>query len=108
MRHHERRMDVKHLLEQAKNLEKALAETEERLKAHESEGTAGSGAVKARVNGAGDVLSLEIDPELLASGDAALIQDTILAALRQATEASRAYREEQRAAITGGLKLPEL
>jgi len=101
-------MDVRHLLEQAKNLEKALAETEERLKAHESEGSAGSGAVTVRVNGAGDVLALVVDPELLATGDVALVQDTILAALRQATVASRTYREEQRAAITGGLKLPEL
>ena len=101
-------MDVRHLLEQAKNLEKALADTDERLKKHESEGSAGSGAVTCRVNGAGDVLALNIDPELLASGDTELIQETILAALRQATEASRAYREEQRAALTGGLKLPEL
>ncbi len=101
-------MDVRHLLEQAKNLEKALAEVEERLKTHETTGSAGSGAVEVRVNGAGDVLEVRIDPELLATGDGKLIEDTILAALRQATEASRAYREEQRAALTGGLKLPEL
>ncbi len=101
-------MDVRHLLEQAKNLEKALAEVDERLKAHVSEGSAGSGAVKVAVNGAGDVLAVKIDPELLATGDGALIEQTVLAALHQATGASRTYREEQRAALTGGLKLPEL
>lgn len=101
-------MDVRHLLEQAKNLEKALAEVDERLKTHVSEGSAGSGAVKVSVNGAGDVLEVKLDPELLATGDAGLIEQTLLAALKQATEASRTYREEQRAALTGGLKLPEL
>jgi DNA-binding YbaB/EbfC family protein len=100
-------MDMRHLLEQAKNLERALAETDERLKGHESTGSAGGGAVEVRVNGAGDVLSLKVAPELLATGDASLVEQTILAALKQATEASRAYRVEQRAALTGGLKLPD-
>lgn len=100
-------MDMRHLLEQAKNLERALAETDERLKSYETDGSAGGGAVTVRVNGAGDVLALVIAPELAAAGDVTLLQATILAALRQATVASRTYREEQRAALTGGLKLPE-
>lgn len=100
-------MDMRHLLEQAKNLERALAETDERLKSHISEGSAGGGAVTVKVNGAGDVTELVISPELVSTGDAGLVQETVMAALKQATEASRAYREEQRAALTGGLKLPE-
>ena len=100
-------MDFRHLLEKAKNLEKALAELDENLKGHETEGTAGSGAVTVKVNGAGDVTALTIDPELVATGDTPLIEQTILAALGQATEASRAYREAQRARLVGGLELPE-
>ena len=100
-------MDFRHLLEKAKNLEKALAELDENLKSHETEGSAGSGAVQVKVNGAGDVVSMVIDPELAGAGDVELLQDTVLAALRQATEASRAYREEQRARLVGGLQLPE-
>ena len=101
------RMDVRHLLEQAKNLEKALADLDGKLRAHQSDGSAGNGAVKVTVNGAGDVVALVLDPELVAKGGD-LLSQTILTALRQATEASRRYREEQRAALTGGLKLPEL
>ena len=100
-------MDFRHLLEQAKNLEKAMSDLDARLKDHESEGSAGSGAVTVRVNGDGDVTALQIDPELVASNDAELVRDTVLAALRQATQAARAFREEQRAELTGGLKLPE-
>jgi hypothetical protein len=101
-------MDMRHLLEQAKALERALAETDERLRTHESSGTGGGGSVQVRVNGAGDVTALRIAPDLVAGGDTALIEQTILAALKQATESSRAYREQQRAALTGGLKLPEI
>ncbi len=100
-------MDMRHLLEQAKALERALKETDERLGKHESEGSAGGGVVKARVNGAGEVTFLSISPELLAGRDAGLITQTVLAALKQASSAARAYREKERAALTGGLKLPD-
>lgn len=100
-------MDMRHLLEQAKALERALQQTDERLKAHESEGTAGGGAVKVRVNGAGDVTFLKISPELVAGKDAGLLEQTVLAALRQACAAARTFREKERAALTGGLKLPD-
>lgn len=100
-------MDFRHLLEQAKNLERAIAELDERLRDHETSATAGSGAVEVRMNGVGDVLSLRIDPALVATGDAGLVSQTVLAALRQAAQASRTYREEQRAQLSGGLKLPE-
>lgn len=100
-------MDFRHLLEQAKNLERAMADLDVQLAAHVSQGSAGSGAVKVTIDGKGDVLDLVLDDELLATGDGRLVRDTILAALRQAAEASRRYREEQRAQLTGGLKLPE-
>ena len=100
-------MDMRHLLEQAKALERALQQTDERLKAHESEGSAGGGAVKVRINGAGDVTLLKIAPELVAGKDAALVEQTVLAALRQASASARAFREKERAALTGGLKLPD-
>lgn len=100
-------MDFRHLLEQAKNLEKAMSDLDARLKDHESEGSAGSGAVTVKVNGDGDVTDLQIDAELVATNDVGLVRDTVLAALRQATEAARSYREEQRSQLTGGLKLPE-
>ena len=100
-------MDMRHLLEQAKALERALQQTEERLRTHESEGSAGGGAVRVKVNGAGEVTLLKISPELLAGGDAGLVEQTILAALKQATTAARALRDKERAALTGGLKLPD-
>ena len=100
-------MDMRHLLEQAKNLEKALAEIDERLAAFVSEGRSADDRVLAKVNGRGDVVELILSDDLVAAGDAELIAATCLQALATATAASRSYREEQRASLTGGLKLPE-
>jgi len=98
-------MDFRHLLEQAKNLEKNLAKIEEQLAQHESVGKASG--VEVRMSGIGDVLSLSIDPELVEKGDAALVAQAVRAAIQQAVEASRKYRDEKRADLTGGLKLPD-
>jgi len=43
----------------------------------------------------------------VAGKDAGLVEQTVLAALRQACAAARTFREKERAALTGGLKLPD-
>lgn len=100
-------MDLRHLLEQAQNLDRAFKELDERLKSHRAVGRSADGRVEVHVDGRGDVLGLRIDDELVASGDAGQVATAVLAALREATAASRSYREEQRARITGGLRIPE-
>lgn len=100
-------MDFRHLLEQAQNLERALGELNETLAAHVVRASAGGGAVQVAVNGAGDVVGLQIDPELLAE-EASLVEAAILTALSQATVAAREFREAERSKLTGGLRLPEI
>ena len=97
-----------HILGQAISLMEALNRVDQELENSPIDASAGAGSVQVRMNGLGDVLSLKIDPELVATGDAGLVEQTILAALRQAVAASREYREEQRAKVTGGFKLPEI
>jgi DNA-binding YbaB/EbfC family protein len=47
----------------------------------EVEGTAGGGAVTAKVNGRLEVVSVRIDPKLVADGDAELLEDLVAAAV---------------------------
>lgn len=99
-------MDMQHLLKQAERLRKDFADLEARLGAYRCEGRA-AGGVRVEADGHGNVVRLTIDSELAASGDAALLEQAILAAIRQALAQGRAYRDEQRASLTGGLPLPE-
>ncbi|MED5329844.1 MAG: YbaB/EbfC family nucleoid-associated protein [Planctomycetota bacterium] len=100
-------MDMRHLLEQAKNLERALSEIDKRLETFESEGQSADGGIVVRVNGVGEVVSLSIAPEIVEEEDHETLEALILEALGAATAAARKFREEQRAALTGGLKLPD-
>jgi DNA-binding protein YbaB len=100
-------MDLRHLLQHVHDLDKALADLDERLKGFEAVGTGAEGAVEVHMDGRGDVRALRIDDELVAAGGAAAVAEAVLAALRQATEIARAHREEERARLTGGLRIPE-
>lgn len=73
------------------------------LAAASLEASAGGGMVRVVVNGLKEVQSLTIDPEVLDPSDPTMVQDLVLAALR---EASRKVDEEMKSklgAMAGGI-----
>lgn len=68
------------LLEQAQSLMAAAAAAADQV----VEGQAGGGVVRIRVDGHLDFQQVHIDPSVLADGDAAMVEDLVLAALRDA------------------------
>jgi DNA-binding protein YbaB len=70
-------------------------------------GTAGGGAVRAVVSGAGQLLDLTIEPSVIDPGDpaetAATIADLVLAAVRDATRAVGEMQQRQFGALAGGV-----
>jgi DNA-binding protein YbaB len=50
--------------------------------------------------------SIEIDPELLKAGDAAMLQDLVLAATNQALAKAQETASGEMSKLTGGMKLP--
>ena len=57
----------------------------ESLSQVEVEGDAGGGAVTVKVNGRLEVVSVRIDPKLVADGDAELLEDLVVAAVNAAS-----------------------
>lgn len=70
--------------------------------------SAGGGAVTAVANGAGELLELRISPEAVDPQDVEMLQDLILAAVRESLEKARKAQEERLGGLTGGLGLPGL
>jgi len=98
-------MDIQFLMRQAKKLEKAIAETKEKLGDLEVEAESGSGLVKVKMNGRFEVRRLSLDPKALA-GDQAMLEDLITAAVNAAVEKARAAGDEAMSKATGGVKVP--
>ncbi len=69
--------DLGGLLEQAQQMIAAQAEAAEQ----EVEGVAGGGVVRIRATGTGQVLGVQIDPQVVDPADTAMLEDLVLAAL---------------------------
>jgi DNA-binding YbaB/EbfC family protein len=92
--------DLGAFMRRAQEMQGKLAALQRELARRSVQGTAGAGLVTATVSGELRVLSIEIDPKLLAEGDRALLQDLTAAAVNAALQnAQRMVQEEmQRAA----------
>lgn len=96
------------LLKQAQAMQQQFAGLHEALRQKIVEATAGGGMVTVRVNGRQEVVSIQIDPSVLATHDATMVQDLILAATNEALRRSRDMVGEAFKNLTGGLSIPGL
>ncbi len=59
-------------------------------------------------NGAMQIVSVVIDPEVGKSGDVEILQDLVLAASNDALRKAKDLMEQDMKALTGGMKMPGL
>jgi nucleoid-associated protein EbfC len=72
------------------------------------EGNAGGGMVTVVMNGAKQVQSLKIDPEVVSKDDVEMLQDLIMAALNDAHRKADEEMQKSMGGMMGGLKIPGL
>ncbi|MFN8354141.1 MAG: YbaB/EbfC family nucleoid-associated protein [Spirosomataceae bacterium] len=76
--------DMMNMLGKAKEIQARVKEAQESLGTLVESAEAGAGMVKATVNGKKQLLSLDIDPELLKADDREMLQDLVVAATNKA------------------------
>ncbi|MDA7735707.1 YbaB/EbfC family nucleoid-associated protein [Pelagibacteraceae bacterium] len=98
-------MDFSKMLEQAQEMQKKMADAKESLKNISVEGESGGGGVKVILNGNGEMISIQIDPKILAE-EKSVIEDLIVAATNNAKKNVESKTQEEMSKLTGGLQLP--
>jgi DNA-binding YbaB/EbfC family protein len=96
------------LMRQASRMQRKVETRREELKEKTMEATGGNGQIKVVVNGAQELVSVEIQPDLLKSEDLAMVQDLIVATTNAALNISRETVDAELNKITGGMKIPGL
>ena len=98
--------DMSKMMKAAQDMQEKLAEMQGDLARIVVMGEAGAGLVKVRLTAKGEVTGLEIDPAILVASEKEVVEDLILAAIRdgQARAAERSQREMHK--LTEGLGLP--
>jgi DNA-binding YbaB/EbfC family protein len=100
--------DIGNLFKQVEALQERFASAQDELAKRTVEGTAGGGMVTAVVNGRLELVSVRIDPTLLADPDREMLQDLVVAAVNAGIRAAQKMMSEEMGKLTGGLgiKLP--
>ena len=94
------------IMRQAQAMQDRLAKVQEQAAAKVAEGSAGGGMVTVKANGAMEIVSIAINPEVMKSGESELLQDMIVAAANDALRKAKDLVAEEMKAVTGGMKIP--
>ena len=96
--------------QQMQQVMKQAQEMQERLKKQMAdarvEGNAGGGMVTVVMNGAKQVQSIAIDPEVVSRNEIEMLQDLIVAALNDAFRKADEEMQKNMGGMMGGLKIP--
>ncbi|MBC7328426.1 YbaB/EbfC family nucleoid-associated protein [bacterium] len=88
---------------QYKKMMEELQKIEEQLSEERIEASAGGGMVKAVASGRGELLEIIISPEVVDPNDVEMLQDLVLAAVREALSEAEKRRAEVLSQFTGGI-----
>lgn len=98
--------DMAKLMREAQAMQEKLAAAQARLETLEVEGEAGGGLVRAWASAKGEVRRVAIDPSLFRPEDREVVEDLIVAALRDAQARGQETAAAEMAKVTEGLPLP--
>ena len=98
-------MDIRQMMKQAQQMQERMQREMTELKV---EGNAGGGMVTVIINGAKQLQSLKIDPEVVSKDDVEMLQDMIVAAINDAHRKVDEEMSQKMGGMMGGLKIPGL
>jgi DNA-binding YbaB/EbfC family protein len=96
-------MKINNMVQQAQTLQAQMAQRQEKLADARVAGTAGGGMVKAVFSGHGDLIEIQIDPEVIRAEEAEMLEDLVTVAVNDGLRKSRELAGERMGAITGAL-----
>jgi DNA-binding YbaB/EbfC family protein len=99
-------MNMNNLMKQAQQMQAKLAMLQNELNDREVESSAGGGAVKVKVNGKQQVLSITISKEAVDPNDVATLEELVLTAVNSGLKQSQDMVQQAMSKVTGGMNIP--
>ena len=98
--------DMAKMMKAAQELQGKMQSLQEDLARIVVIGESGAGLVKARATAKGELTGLEIDPSIFVASEKEIVEDLILAAIKDAQGKASARHQQEMAKLTEGLGLP--
>jgi len=90
-------------MRQVQKMQEDVQRAQEEAEQEIIEVSAGGGVIEVRITGGLDILSIEIQPEVVDPEDVEMLQDLVMAAVNEAIQKAQDHVAEQMSEITGGL-----
>ncbi|MEM9851337.1 MAG: YbaB/EbfC family nucleoid-associated protein, partial [Pseudomonadota bacterium] len=92
--------DMAKIMKQAQEMQSKMEETQARLDEITVEGEAGAGMVRATVSAKGDLRALHVDESLFNPDDREVVEDLIVAAVKDGQAKATVRQQEEMAKVT--------
>lgn len=98
--------DMARMMKAAKDMQSRMEAMQADLDNLTVTGESGAGLVKATATAKGELTGLEIDPSIFSAEDKEVVEDLILAAIKDAQKRAQDAAQEQMRKVTADLGLP--
>ncbi|WP_420012620.1 YbaB/EbfC family nucleoid-associated protein [Tateyamaria sp.] len=98
--------DMAGMMKKAQEMQTKMAEMQDGLENVMVTGESGAGLVKATATAKGELTALDIDPSIFNGDDKEVVEDLILAAIKDAQAKATERAQEEMGKLTEGLGLP--
>jgi len=98
--------DMGKMMAAAKDMQSKMADMQDALENITVQGESGAGLVKATATAKGELIGLEIDSSIFQPSEKEVVEDLILAALKDAQQKASARGQDEMRRITERLGLP--
>ena len=96
------------MMKQAQQLQSKMMKLQEELADKTVKSSSGGGMVKVTANGRQQILSIQIEKEVVDPDDVEMLQDLVLAAINDALAKAQEMVSSEMGKLTGGLNIPGL
>jgi DNA-binding YbaB/EbfC family protein len=101
-------MDMNQIMKQAQEMQQKLSQVQAELAARTVTTSVGGGMVTVTVNGKNELLSIQIDKEVINPDDQVMLQDLIVSAVNEGIKKAQEMAQTEMKKLTGGINIPGL
>ncbi len=94
------------MLRQMQQMQKQMNKIQKDLENERVEATSGGGVIKAVANGKQEIMEIKIDKDAVDPNEVELLEEMVLAAIKEVTAKSQELAQSKMGVLTGGMNIP--
>jgi len=99
-------MDMSEIMKKAQQMQQKMSQVQNELAGRTVTASVGGGMVSVIVNGKNELLSVQIDKEVINPEDRTMLQDLIVSAVNEGIKKAQEMAQAEMSKITGGINIP--